>query len=180
MLPLLLAAVLAADPVKPGEPVKPADPVKPAEKPAFGPAPRFSVARISGDEIVLKEAVMFPVAKTVEEEVIVDGKKEKRTRTVTEFAIRTIEFKHPLKDVKAFSGDGKKLETKALAERLKEDTAVVVSMSDEVDPIYRKALKDSATILVLPRPSIRPPPPPPPKDDIKKDRPVPLPEPIKP
>ena len=165
LLQLVLAAAVAADP-----------PPKVLDKAEHGPAPRFSIARIADDMLVLKETVMVPIPKKVTEEVTVDGKKVTREKTVTEMTTRTIEFKMALKDVKGYSGAGKKLEAKALAERLKDDTPVLVSMGEEVDPFYLKVVKDSATILVLPRPKL-PPPPPPPGKDLPK--PPPPPDPIK-
>jgi hypothetical protein len=70
-----------------------------------------------------------------------------------------------LKDVKAFSVDGKPIERKKLRGLLKKETAVLVSADGkEIDPFYLQMIKEG-TIILLVQPVIHPPavaePPPP-------------------
>ena len=79
--------------------------------------------------------------------------------------------------------DGKKMDAKALAERLKKDTPVVVAAADKaVDRFYLQEMKETAIILILPTTfesspddGLKPEPKPIPKDE-KKPEPKPIPK----
>jgi hypothetical protein len=141
MVPLVLAAALAA-------PVNDKD----VPVPTRAMPPSVLPARVEKDVVIvsLPQVTLIETKRVVEVKEGAEVKKKEVIDRTQQIRMRPVRY--PLKDVRAFTADGKKLDAKALAERLKKETPVMVAGDDKpVDRFYLGALKDDGVVLVLPR-----------------------------
>jgi hypothetical protein len=83
--------------------------------------------------------------------VVVDGKATKMVVTEQQFVPVTERHAVPLKDVRAWTADGKVLDTDTLARRLDKRTPVLLSRDGRpLGAAYRGLFRDDAVILALP------------------------------
>ncbi len=123
------------------------------EKPQLprGVAPRFVVASLdAAGNLLLKELVIkyVPVQRVVE--VNQGGVIQRRVETVTvpryEQTLRQV----APRDYQVYGTDGKKIDPKTLARRLKTETVIVLSGDGRpVDPAYLKFFKDGTPVFVV-------------------------------
>jgi hypothetical protein len=133
----------------------------------LGSAPRVCLAQVDGKgNLTLQHATTVFVPESREITVVEGGVEKKVTVTTTKAVPRMTEERFVGKSVQAFTADGKALDAKVLAERLKKWVPVLVSTDGgKVDPAYLQLLKSDAVVLVVP---LLPPPPPPPGDKTPK------------
>jgi hypothetical protein len=131
-----------------------------------GPAPEITIVRKEGGNLIREVIVYKAVPVTREIAVVVDGKTVKRTVTEAQLVPVTELQAVPLKDVRAWTGDGKPLDADALARRLEKQTPVLISRDGRpLSAAYRALVRDDAIILALPQtegpkvPELRPLPP---------------------
>jgi hypothetical protein len=152
---LLLAALVLAAPV----------PTRPPGGPTSSLPPRLVLAQ-NGPEgqlrLIEQTTVTVPVAYTVE--AVRDGKKVTEQRTSYRTMPRARERLYALQAFRFYTPDGKKVDPKAVAERLKQRTTVVLSEPGlNVHPDYLRVFKADTLILVpeaKPAPAPAAPPPP--------------------
>ena len=89
---------------------------------------------------------MVPVTKTVEVEVLRNGKRVKELQTVTEYVSDLKAVRRPVKELNASGPDGKRLSADATAKALA-GGGVVVMFTGELVPELRKAFKDGTVFL---------------------------------
>jgi hypothetical protein len=133
-----------------------------------GPAPAISAARVEKDDLVVLETAVVPVTREVVVEISDGMVVRKEKRLLTEYVTETRMVKHPVKDVQAYAADGKKLDAKALAGRLKRLTPVLLSRGGKIDPFYLRMLKDDGIALVVPVPKEKPTPAPQPVPPVER------------
>jgi hypothetical protein len=143
MIAILLAAALPAAPIEEKIPAP------------NGPPPYFLAGRFEKDALVL----LMPQYLAVTEKRVVEVKEgtevKKKEVTVTTYRVELKAMTFPLKEIKVFGTDGKALDAKALAERLKKDTPVLVAGDDKpVDRFYLQGVKENTVIVVLPPPKV--------------------------
>ena len=140
MLLPLLSLVLAA----------PAPTEKPPEEPK-GPPPQILVLHVEKDgrPYLLEQVTRYvPEKRTVE--VNVNGMTEKREQTVVVPVTETRRVFLDDKDVQVYGADGKKIDARDLPKQTQSVPVLVSADGMEVDPFYRKVLKDGALIVVAP------------------------------
>jgi hypothetical protein len=146
-----------------------------------GPQPLQVVAHMDRDGNVLIRQ-MVPVyrqevrRKKVDQK---DGGTAEVQYTVTVMTQQEVQRKLVGHSVQAYNTDGKKIERKALAGLLKNESVVLMSVDGKkVDPFYLRLVKEGTVVLVPPGGEIilapkgeiiaTPPPPPPPKPIQRK------------
>jgi hypothetical protein len=119
---------------------------------AAGPAPDVAIVTRDGDNLVWDVTVYkaVPVAKEVV--VVIDGKATKKVITETQMVPVHETQLLPLKDIRAWTADGKPLDAAALARRLDRKTPVLLSRDGRpLGAAYRGLFRDDAIILALPQ-----------------------------
>ena len=119
------------------------------------PAPlsfQFVDMKVEKDKLLWNDTVSVPVAKEIIVEVVQNGVKVLRTRTVTEYETRVVTRAMDLKGLKVTDATGKALDADKLAELLKEPTLVVVVSGGALPEKHRKLFKDTTIFIEMPKP----------------------------
>jgi RNA polymerase sigma factor (sigma-70 family) len=125
------------------------------------PGPQTAVAFVDGDSLRVGRTVHLTEPRTEYVARKVDNKTFYQQVTSYRSTFRHQYLAYAAKAVKAFETDGKPIATKALRERLKNKTVVLIADEEKVDPFYLQLIKPGTIILVLPlvgEPEIQPPP----------------------
>jgi hypothetical protein len=130
---------------------------------AQGPAPQTAKAEISADGRFIR--VSWPLVHTAPVTAYAprqaDGQKYYELVTEYRRTIRTQLMSQQVESVKAYELDGTRIDPKKLAERLKKETAVLVTHEEgKVDPFYLQLIKPGTIIVWMappPAPALQPP-----------------------
>lgn len=126
-----------------------------AAQPVGAVNPQVVSARVEKGSLVWTTTQLLPVQKPVVVTVIVNGRPTTETRHVTELTRVTSERSEAVKNLKATDGAGRAVSPEALAERLREDTAVVVHVGRLPD-VFRRAFREETILIELPGPAAPP------------------------
>src|SRR5262245_7238783 len=116
-----------------------------------GPPPRVAV--LSAKELMVTYVTyeQVPVTKQVKVRVIEGGKAVDKIVTLTETVMTPRTVQHLIKDIKATTAGGKRLDSDAAAKALASPRVVLISSDGKpVDPAYLKLCKPDTPVLVLP------------------------------
>lgn len=132
-----------------------------------GPAPMLQTVMVKEGAIVWEYAVTFYKTESrMVEQKTPDGKIETKTVTV---AVPVTETKRAMLEVAKTNAkqlDGKAVTAEDLAERLKEPTSILLTVSDApIDAFYAQFYKPETIVIVLPKPTA-PIPVPEPKEGV--------------
>jgi hypothetical protein len=117
-----------------------------------GPQPQQLLARVARDHLILLTTTTEFRQEVRTVETNVGGQVVKKEVTVTVPIISSRETTSKLSDVQILGVDGKKVDEKIVAKKLKKRTPVLVSVNGQpVDPFYLKLIKEDTLIVVLPR-----------------------------
>jgi hypothetical protein len=155
MTPALFAVLLAA--------VAAPAPAEEEIKPPRGPQPCQVIARVDKDgnmEITETTAVLREEKR--QRTVTIDGKAVTEEYVVTTVTQMVQTRRLAAKTVKVYTTEGKEVDPKDAAEKLRKQTIVLMSCDGQkVDPFYLKIIKPDTLVIV--------PPPPPPEQPEKPD-----------
>jgi hypothetical protein len=126
-----------------------------AAQPVGAVNPQVVTARVENGSLVWNTTQLLPVAKPVAVTVVVNGKQVVEMRTVTELTRVTSERSEAVKNLRATDGLGRVVTTAQLADRLREDAAVVLHVGRLPDA-YRRTFRDDVVLIELPGPAPRP------------------------
>jgi hypothetical protein len=104
-----------------------------------GPPPMTARASLDGGTVTIRAPVIGYEIK----------KKEDGGGTITEVVKEEV-VRLDLKDLEAFDTRGRKVDAKALRDRLKAETHVLLSSRGPVDPYYLEVVKKGTLVLVIP------------------------------
>jgi hypothetical protein len=125
----------------------------PVKEAPTGPPPRVMAADVEGDgqPYVLTQGTDYvPVVREVT--VIVMGRVEKRTETVTVPVIRQIKVHLNDKDVQVFGADGKRIAAEDVPKMIPRAGPILVSSDGKpIDPFYLRLLREGAVSVASPR-----------------------------
>jgi len=131
--------------------IKPGDPL--VMPPMWGQFGAFQprTVKVDGDDLVSEQQVTRFVQKVVEKTVKI-GDKEETVKAVELVPVtEMVKSKTALKDVKAFSADGKPVAADDLKKRLAKPTVVLASPLPGPPPAeWKQLLRDDALVVFLP------------------------------
>jgi RNA polymerase sigma factor (sigma-70 family) len=118
-----------------------------------GVGPTVGLALMVGENsqitVVRAESHSEPFTKYVPKKNLA-GETSYEPVTTSRMAVQRKTSLHAAKDVKAFELDGRPIEKAVLLDRLKKETAVLLSVTGRIDPFYLRVIKPGTIILVIP------------------------------
>jgi hypothetical protein len=113
--------------------------------------PALAFAKVEGGDITINQFVAVPQQRRVLiTKTTADGKTIEEPMMVIE-PLPILERKViPLAEARAVDLTGKPLPSETLAERLKQESVVVIAAGASVEPRYRKAFRDDVVVLLIP------------------------------
>lgn len=123
-----------------------------AAQPVGAVNPQVVTARVENDALVWTTTQLLAVQKPVVVTVVVNGRPVSETRLVTELTRVTSDRSEAVKNLKATDGSGRVVTADKLAERLREDTTVVIHVGRLPDA-FRRAFRDETILIELPGPA---------------------------
>lgn len=114
---------------------------------------KIAQASPESQSIAIETTVCWPVAKQVQFETIVEGKKVVQSKTVTETISKQELRSMPLGGVTAYDGSGQKLTSEQMWQRLKPGEVIIMTSGQLPEAAFLKVLSKDALLIVSPAPA---------------------------
>jgi hypothetical protein len=122
-----------------------------ADDKTVGPEPLVYTAQMDKEVLNLRQLRYRLVPFTEKVVVLMNGVMVEKVVTVTKIVPEMTDQRIKAEEVKAYTPDGKMVEAKDLAERLKKEVTVLVSADgNKLDPAHLQIVKEGTLILLIP------------------------------